>query len=478
MEQKKVVTNFLWRLLERIGAQGVGLIVSIFLARLLEPSAYGIIALVTVFLNVLQVFVDSGLGTALIQKKNADDLDFSTVFIFNIVMCLLIYFLLFVSAPAIARFYDNSEIVPIVRVASIVVIISGIKGIQQSYISRNMMFKKFFFATLGGTIISAVVGITLAYLGFGVWALVGQYLSNTLIDTSILWITVPWRPKMQFSWKRFSRLFNYGWKLLVARLISTVYNNLRQLFIGRLYSSEDLAYYNKGHEFPNKIVPNIESAISNVLLPTVAKEQNNIESVLSITRKAVQIMAFVIWPMMIGMAACGHTLIKILLTDRWLGCVVYLQVFCIEAAFWPISTIYNNNLNALGKTNINLKLQIVVRGIGIILLLLVLKMGPFYIAISSLIVTILEFIIEAFLNRKLIGYCFTMQFHDFFPSMGLSVFMGIIVFLINNISMNSICLLIFQICIGVSVYILGAFIFKMQPYQFVISIVKSFVKNK
>lgn len=244
--KNSILKNFIWRFAERCGAQLVTFIVSIVLARILAPEDYGTIALVTVFTTILQVFVDSGLGTALIQKKDADDLDFSSVFFFNFTVCLILYLGMFIVAPFIAEFYNDASLTPVVRVISLTIVISGVKGIQQAYVSRHMLFKRFFFSTVGGTIFSAFLGIALAYAGFGVWALVAQQLSNTAIDTLILWLTVKWRPKRMFSWTRLKGLLKFGWKLLVSALLDTCYNNLRNLIIGKMYSSSDLAYYNQG----------------------------------------------------------------------------------------------------------------------------------------------------------------------------------------------------------------------------------------
>ena len=223
--EKKIISNFMWRFAERSGAQVVSFIVSIVLARILLPEDYGTIALVTVFTSILQVFVDSGLGTALIQKKDADDLDFSSVFYFNFVVCLILYAGMFIASPYIALFYNDITLTSVIRVLSLTIVISGVKGIQQAYVSRNMLFKRFFYSTIGGTIFSAFLGIGMAYAGLGVWALVAQQLSNTAIDTIILWITVKWRPRKAFSWKRLRTLLTFGWKLLISALLDTSYNN-------------------------------------------------------------------------------------------------------------------------------------------------------------------------------------------------------------------------------------------------------------
>lgn len=310
MSRATTITNYIWRFAERCGAQLVTFIVSIVLARLLAPEDYGVIALVTVFTTILQVFIDSGLGTALIQKKNADDLDFSSVFYFNLIVCLALYGAMFLAAPFIARFYNNPIYVPLVRVLSLTLIISGVKGIQQSYVSKHMLFKRFF-STLGGTLVSAFVGISLAYAGFGVWALVAQYLCNTAIDTMILWITVPWRPKFIFSWSRLKGLLSYGWKLLASSLLDTGYSNLRSLLIGKIYSSSDLAFYNQGDKFPNVIVSNINTSIDSVLLPTMSDVQDNHIAVKNMTRRAIMTSIYIMAPLMMGLAFCAEPIVRL-----------------------------------------------------------------------------------------------------------------------------------------------------------------------
>lgn len=290
--KQTVLSNFIWRFAERCGAQVVQLIVSIVLARILAPEAYGTIALVLVFANILQVFVDSGLGNALIQKKDADDLDFSSVFYFNICWCFVLYAIIYFCAPLISDFYDDQSLTAIVRVLCLTVVISGLKNVQQAYVSRTMQFKKFFFATLLGTIMSAIIGILLASVGFGVWALVAQKLVNLFVDTLVLWITVKWRPKLMFSFQRLKGLLSYGWKLLVSSLLDAVYNDLRQIIIGKLYTESDLAYYNQGKQFPNLIVTNINISIDSVLFPVMSFEQDNKEQLKKMMRRVMKISTF------------------------------------------------------------------------------------------------------------------------------------------------------------------------------------------
>lgn len=248
--QHITISNLAWRFFERIGTQGISFLVSIILARILVPEDFGIIALIMIFIAILNVFVDSGLSTALIQKIDIDDLDYSTVFYFNLFVCILLYIVIFLTAPFIAKFYNNIKLISIIRVLALSLLISGVKTIQQAYVSKNMIFRIFFYATLSGTVAGGLLGIMAALNGFGVWALVIQSIAKSLIDTIVLWFKVDWHPRWLFSQKRLKNLFSYSWKLLVSALIDTGYNSLRQLIIGKVYSPADLAFYNKVNTSP------------------------------------------------------------------------------------------------------------------------------------------------------------------------------------------------------------------------------------
>ena len=358
-ESNSVISGFIWRFAERCGAQGVSFLVSIILARILEPEVYGKISIILVITTILQVFVDSGLGNALIQKKDADDVDFSSVFYFNIAVCTLLYLLVFITAPVIAEFYNDGSLVPVIRVLSLTLIISGIKNVQQAYVSRTMQFRRFFFATLGGTIGAAVIGIAMAYMGLGVWALVGQQLFNATVDTIILWMTVKWKPKLIFSFKRLKELLSFGWKLLVSSLLDTVYNNIRQLIIGKMYSTSDLAYYNRGKQFPDLLITNINSSIDSVLLPTMSKEQDDKTRVKAMTRRAIKTSTYIMAPLMMGLAFCGYPIVRLILTDKWSACVPYMQIFCVTSMFYPIHTANLNAIKAMGRSDYYLKLEVI-----------------------------------------------------------------------------------------------------------------------
>lgn len=472
-----VISNFIWRFAERCGAQLVTFIVSIVLARILAPEDYGTIALVTVFTTILQVFVDSGLGTALIQKKNADDLDFSSVFYFNFVVCLVLYAAMFMAAPVIAKFYGDVTLTPIIRVISLTIVISGVKGIQQAYVSKNMLFKRFFFSTIGGTIFSASIGIGLAKAGYGVWALVAQQLSNATVDTVILWITVRWRPRKNFSWERLKGLLSFGWKLLVSSLLDTCYNNLRNLIIGKMYSPSDLAFYNQGDKFPKLIVTNINTSIDSVLLPTMSSAQDDRERVKNMTRRAIKTSTYVMAPLMMGLAFCATPIVKLVLTDKWLPCVPFLRIFCITYMFWPVHTANLNAINAMGRSDWFLRLEIIKKIMGMAILLSTMWFGVMAMAYSLLLSSVLSQIINSWPNRKLLGYGYLEQVRDFAPGILLAVAMGICVYLIGYISLPTIVTLGIQILAGATFYIGISAILKLEEFEYLLGMIKSFLNR-
>ena len=465
-ENSGVMSNFIWRLAERFGAQGVAFVVSIVLARLLAPEAYGTIALVTVFTQILNVFIDSGFGNALIQKKDADDLDFSTVFYFNIAICVLLYLGMFLAAPLIAKFYNDASLISVVRVLSLTLVISGVKNVQQAYVSRTMQFKRFFFATLGGTIGAAVIGIAMAYFGFGVWALVAQQIFNATVDTLILWITVRWRPKWMFSWQRLKGLFSFGWKLLASSLLDTVYNDLRQLIIGKMYTKTDLAQYNRGKQLPDLLVNNIDTSINSVLLPAMSQVQDDPERVKNMTRRAMKTSTYVIAPVMMGLAFTAESVIHLVLTEKWLPCVPFLRIFCITYMFYPVNTTNLNAIKAMGRSDLFLKLETIKKVIGLIVLLGTMWFGVMAMAYSLLFTSITSQIINSWPNKKLLDYSYPEQIRDILPGILLAVFMGCCVYPVKWIGFSDLLTLFIQVVMGACIYIGGSALLKLEGFRY------------
>lgn len=384
---------------------------------------------------------------------------------------------MFAAAPFIADFYGDVTLVPVIRILSLTIVISGVKGIQQAYVSRNMLFKRFFFSTIGGTIFSAVLGIAMAYAGFGIWALVAQQLSNTFIDTLILWITVRWRPTKSFSWTRLKYLLSFGWKLLVSSLLDTAYNNLRNLIIGKMYSSSDLAFYNQGDKFPKVIVTNINASIDSVLLPTMSSAQDDKERVKQMTRRAIKTSTYVMAPLMMGLAFCAEPIVSLVLTDKWLPCVPFLRIFCITYMFWPVHTANLNAINAMGRSDWFLRLEIIKKIMGMTILLSTMWFGVMAMAYSLLLSSVLSQIINSWPNRKLLGYGYLEQVRDFAPGILLAVLMGICVYFISFLHLPTIVTLLIQFVVGAAIYIGVSAILKLEEFEYLLGMVKSFLEK-
>ena len=300
----KTISGTIWRFGERILAQLISFVVSIILARLLMPEEYGIVALVTIFITFANVFVTSGFGTALVQKKDADETDFSTMFYSGLLLSIILYLILFFAAPTIAKWYNNPLLIPVLRVMGIRLPIAAINSIQQAYVSRKMIFKKFFFSTLFGTIVSAVVGIVMALLKCGVWALVGQYLTNVTIDTIVLFITIDWKPKLLFSFKKFKSLFSFGWRIMAIGVLGTFFDQIRGLIIGTKYTSEDLAYYNRGEHIPNILSNNVKVSLESTLFSAISKVQDNSENVKKALKRTMKISSYIVMPVLLRTISC------------------------------------------------------------------------------------------------------------------------------------------------------------------------------
>lgn len=475
--KQKTLSGMFWRFAERSGAQGIQFIVSIVLARLLTPSDYGLIGLITVFTSIALVFATSSFGQALVQKHDADNKDFSSVFFFSLAFSIILYGVLFAAAPMIAGFYDEPKLTAIVRVLSLSVIIGAVNSVQQAYVQKTMQFKRFFWATLGGTVASAFVGVGMAYGGYGVWALVGQNLSNQLIGVIVLWFTVKWRPELTFSLKRMKKMFSYGWKLLCSSLLDTVYNNIYSLIIGKFYTASDLGYYNRGKQFPMLIIQNINSAIDSVLFPVMSKMQTETERLKAMMRRSMKTSTFIIFPMMAGLAAVAKPLTILLLTDKWLPAVPFIRFCCFTYAFWPVHTANLQAIKALGRSDVFLKLEIAKKIVGVVTLIITLPFGLTVMMWGRCVSTIIGTIINASPNKKLLNYSYAEQMKDIMPSFTLSIIMAGIVICTEFLALPPIIEIAVQAVLGAALYIAGSKIFKLDSFEYVLNIVKGFLNK-
>lgn len=480
MKKSGLISNLSWKFAERISAQLVTTVVSIILARLLDPSDYGLISMVMIFITMANVFVSDGLASALIQKKDADALDFSSFLYFNIVVSIGLYLLLYCTAPFIVLFYgEGYEILtPVLRVLSLRIILTSVNSVQHAYVSKKMMFGKFFWATLIGTGFSAAVGIFMAYSGFGVWALVAQYLVSTSVSTLTLAIAIKKMPLLAFSFKRVKVLLRYGSKILASGLLITGFQELRALIVGKVYSSADLAFYDKGRHFPKLLITNVNTSISSVLFPKMSNEQDNIARVKNTTRNSIRFGSFVLCPLMLGLAAVAEQFVTVLLTEKWLPCVPLMQLFCIVYLFQPMHTANAQAIKAMGRSDIYFWLELIKKAIELLALLITMRISVDAIVVGMALLTTSFTFVNAYPNIKLLNYSFGEQMSDILPAVGCSAIMAVIVMAVGLLPIHALPLLIIQVLIGATAYILLAIITKNKEFNYIIGLVKSKLGRK
>lgn len=393
-------------------------------------------------------------------------------------VAIILYGIIFITAPLIASFYNQPILVKVLRVLSITLFIGAFNSIQNAYVARNMLFKKLFISSLGSVTISGVVGIIAAYSGLGVWALVLQQLTSQLAVAVILWFTVEWRPHLIFSTTRVKSLFSYGSKLLAAGLLDTLYSNLRTLIIGRMYTPSMLGYYNRGQQFPQLIVSNINGSIQSVMLPALSAHQDDRKRVKEMMRRAVVSSSFLIFPMMVGMAVVAEPLVKIVLTEKWLPAVPFLQIACFTFALWPIHTANLQAINAMGRSDIFLRLEIIKKIMGLIVLGVSLPFGVYAIALGGIFSGLIGTFINAYPNKELLNYSYKEQWLDIMPSLLISLIMGGIVYLFNFSNILAWQILILQIVSGGIIYILLAKIFKIESFTYLVGTMKQLINSR
>lgn len=450
-----VVSSLVWKFLERGGVQVIQFVVSILIARILSPHDYGSVALLTIFISVATVFVQSGLSTALIQKKDSDELDCSSVFYYSAALALIVYVILFFSADRIAVFYGMPELVLILKVMAITLFPGALNALQIAILQKKMQFKKQFYSSLSAATFSGVVGILLAVMNFGAWALVFQQLSYQFVICIVLFYLVKWRPKWCFSFKRTKSLLSYGLKLLAAKLIDTVYHNLESIIIGKVYSAETLAFCNKGKQFPMTLIDNIDGSVQSVMLPVYSAKQDDLIAVKYMLRKTVSMSTYLAFPAMITLASMGTPLIGLVLGDKWLGAVPYLQLFCAIAMLLPLQTANLQAINAIGRSDVFFKLMTIKRIVGVIILCVSVFVynSPFAVIVAALIIEIVSILINVPSNIKLLDYRFYEQIKDIIPNLLISLLSGFLTYSVSSWGLGYFLTLFFQIIMAIISYL-------------------------
>lgn len=470
MKKRSLLNNLIWKFSERLMTQLVTLIVSIILARLLSPEDYGTIAVIYVFITLAEVLVIDGFGNALVQKKDADALDFSTALVFNLFLGTALYALFYFSAPFIADFYGGGYhlLVPILRVLGLRLLFSAVSSIQQAQLAKSLEFDKSFLAAIIGAVCSGITGVAMAYAGYGVWALVAQYLTNAVVHAIALRVIIGTFPKLRFSLTRFRSMIHYGFRMLGTSFLTTAFVAFRSMFIGKIYTAEHLAYYDKGRQFPNLLISNMVTAITSVLFPQMSLEQDDKSRIKDITRRTIRFTSYFVFPVLLGFAAVVEPFVEVVLTQKWLPSVPLMQLFCFVYLFMPIHIANMQAVKALGHGGVYMKLESFKNALELIMLLVLARVNVKAFVLGVAITSALFTFVSAYPNKKLLNYTFREQLKDFLPNLLNAVVMAAVVSGVGLVSLNALPMLALQVLTGVGIYVLLSAVTKNPEFQFLL----------
>ena len=461
-----------WSSVERFSNQGVQFVFSIILARLLSPSDYGIIAMVTIFFAVAQSFVDSGFSNALVRKTDRVEEDLSTCFYFNIGVGIIAYIVLFLIAPLVANFYSQPILSPIIRITGLGVILNSLCVVQQALFTIKIDFKSQAKITLSATVISGIVGIILAYQGYGIWALVWQGVASSIVRMGLLWLMSKWRPRTGFSKSSFNYLFGYGSKLLASGLLDTIYNNIYPIVIGKFYNPAQLGNYSRALGWAQLPSANITSILQRVTFPVLSAIQDDTLRLQNSYRRLLKLSAFIVFPLMMGLAAIASPLIRVILTAKWDGCVLYLQILCFALMLYPIHAINLNLLQVKGRSDIFLRLEIIKKIIGVIILIITIPLGITAMCLGMVFSSIICLIINTYYTSRFIDVGLLTQLKDLKIILINSLVMGGGIYILTSFIDIEGLKLVMGIVIGLLFYFIGSFYFSKAELQEVISLIK------
>lgn len=469
--RNSVLGGFFWKFCERFLSQGITFVTSVILARMLAPEDYGTIALITVFTNLATVFINSGFSTALIQKKDADDKDFSTMFFCSLACALLIYCILFLAAPLVADFYENPELTLIFRVFSLQIPLGVYQSIQNAYISRHMLFRKVFISSIFNAVISGAAGIGFAVAGLGVWSLVIQYLVGTATNSVVLTFLIPWRPKMQFSKDSAKSMMGYGSRILAADLSGTFFAEIRSLIIGKVYTSADLAYYNKGLQIPQLITNNLSGILTAVMFPTLANFSDDLQQVKMMAKRSMRVLAYILVPCMFGLSAVMEPLILLLFTEKWAQTIPFGQVLSVGLAVGILGDLSLQILKAIGRSDVVLNLEVKKKPVYMLMLIIGVNIDVYALAVAMVIYDIYAVFVNMLQLRKYIHYGLKEQMGDLLPAFLLGAGMAIFVWVIP-VGDSLIITVMMKVLAGAAVYFVGSQLFQLEAFCYLKSIIR------
>ena len=474
--RNSVLGGMFWKFSERILTQGTSFVVSLILARLLAPEAHGLIALVQVFLNLSAVFITCGFATALIQKKDADDTDFSTIFYCSLICSVIIYGILFAIAPLVAAFYAEPSLTKILRIFALQVPLSVYHSIQVAYISRHMMFRKTFVSSIINSVLSGAVGIGMALAGWGVWALVGQSLTSTVINTLILSTMVSWRPKLVFSVDSAKKLMKYGSGVLGAELSATFFLELRTLVVGSVFSTADLAYYNKGRQIPVLLTSNLSSTIMTVMFPALANRSDDLVQVKQMAKRSIRVLSYILVPCMFGLSAVMEPMILLLYTEKWAQTIPFGQLLAVGLCIDIVGSLPLQTLKAIGRSDVVLKLEVWKKPVYVLMLLIGIQFDVYTLAVLMVLYDVYSVAINMLQMKKYLPYGIKEQLRDLLPAYALGTVMMALVYLIPGFD-SLILTLAVKIAAGVAIYLGGSVLFRVESFRYMWNILKGYLKK-
>lgn len=446
--KKQTVRGVGWSFADNMLGQGITFIVGLVLARLLSPDEYGLIGIITIFITVFNAIVDSGFSNALIRKNDATDKDYNTMFLVNMGISVVLFGLMFLCAPFIAQFFARPELTALCRVMGIVVVINALSIVQNTVLTKRLDFKTKTKASFISSIASGVVGIAMAYSGYGVWALVGQQISRQLLNTVCLWIFNRWIPNFTFSIESFREMWKFGWKLLASTIIDQTWSQIYQVVIGKCYSPTSLGLYTRAHQFASICSSNLTGIVQRVSYPALSKLQDNREKLKNGYKKVIKVTMLVAFTLMLGLAGCAKSLIIVLIGEKWIDCVPMLQIVCFSMMFYPLHALNLNMLQVQGRSDLFLKLEIIKKCIAVIPLLMGVFIGIYWMLIGSVITGIFALYLNAYYSGPYLKYSIWEQALDILPSLLMSLTMFIILFVISFLPMSPFIMLPLQIAVG------------------------------
>ena len=475
--KNKAIKGAGWSFADNIMSQGITFLAGLVLARLLTPEEYGLIGIIAIFIAVFNSIVDSGFSNALIRKTDAKDLDYNTVFITNMVLSVFLFLVLFFSAPAIARFFDQPQLLPLTRVMGSVVIINAFAIIQRTILVKKVDFKTQTKVSLIASVTSGIIGIAMAVAGYGVWSLVGQQISRQLLNSTFLWIWAKWYPRIQFSVQSFKELFGFGWKLLVSGLIDTVWKEIYQVIIGKCYSAETLGQYTRAQQFGSIFSSNLTSIVQRVSYPVLSEIQDEKARLKAAYKKVIKVTMVVTFSCMLGLAAIAKPMIVTLIGEQWLPAVPLLQIICFMMMLYPLHAINLNMLQVQGRSDLFLKLEIIKKIIAVGPLLMGVFMDIYWMLWGSVITGFISYYLNAFYSGRFLNYSIWEQIKDILPSFIVAILMALVVFALSYINLPPYVLLVIQLLTGVVLVVILCEFTKLDAYIEIKNILLSFINK-